>query len=50
MSDTNYGGKIPKAKQRELIDSIDKSPTGVFYAIFRRFVHIISSDKIMRVK
>lgn len=49
-SDTNYGGKISKAKQRELIDSIDKSPTGVFYAKFRRFVHIIGSDKIMRVK
>lgn len=49
-SDTNYGGKMSKAKQRELLDSLDKSSTGVFYAKFRNFVHIIGCDKIKKIK
>lgn len=49
-SDTNYGGGMSIDKRKELLEYINESSTGVLYAKFRNFAHIIGSDKIKKVK
>jgi len=48
-SDLNYGGKMKKEKQQEILREMDQNPHRIFYAKFRPFARRIGDGKLTNV-
>lgn len=48
-SDLNYGGKMTKEKQQEILREMDQNPHRIFYAKFRSFTRRIGDGKLINV-